>query len=111
MLQARCRVEALFIIGPGAFNPRPKVESAFVRLVPYQQPPCQIDDLRVFSDLVNQAFSQRRKTLRNSLKSLLSAEQIAEVGVDPAIRPEQLGLVDFANLANRVVAVAGKHDG
>jgi 16S rRNA (adenine1518-N6/adenine1519-N6)-dimethyltransferase len=87
------------------------VESAFVRLVPYQQPPCQIDDLRVFSDLVNQAFSQRRKTLRNSLKSLLSAEQIAEVGVDPAIRPEQLGLVDFANLANRVVAVAGKHDG
>jgi 16S rRNA (adenine1518-N6/adenine1519-N6)-dimethyltransferase len=111
MLQARCRVEALFTIGPGAFNPPPKVESAFVRLVPYRQPPCRIDDWRVFGELVNQAFSQRRKTLRNCLKSLLSSEQIAEVGVDPATRPEQLGLGDFARLANRAVGLSGGDDG
>jgi 16S rRNA (adenine1518-N6/adenine1519-N6)-dimethyltransferase len=111
MLQARCRVESLFTIGPGAFNPPPKVESAFVRLVPYQEPPCRIDEWHVFAELVNQAFSQRRKTLRNCLKSLLSAEQIAEVGVDPGTRPEQLGLEDFANLANRVVALSGGDDG
>ncbi len=110
MLQTRCRVAALFTIGPGAFNPPPKVESAFVRLLPYRTPPCRIDDWRVFGELVNQAFSQRRKTLRNSLKPLLTAEQIAAVGVDPAIRPEQLGLSDFANLANRLVSLSHGDD-
>ncbi len=103
MLQAKCRVEALFTIGPGAFKPPPKVDSAFVRLVPYASPPCQIDDWKLFSDLVNQAFSQRRKTLRNSLKAFLTAEQIRAVDVDPSDRPEQLSLQAFAALANLAV--------
>jgi 16S rRNA (adenine1518-N6/adenine1519-N6)-dimethyltransferase len=110
MLQARCRVEALFTIGPGAFRPPPRVDSALVRLVPYRQSPYQIDSWRVFGELVNQAFSQRRKTLRNSLKQWLSAEQIVAAGVDPATRPEQLSLREFAYLANRVVALS-KRDG
>ncbi len=100
MLQARCRVEALFVIGPGAFTPPPKVESAFVRLLPHSAPPCEIDDWTVFSQLVNQAFSQRRKTLRNSLRKMLDADQIMAAGVDPAERPEQLSLEAFAALAN-----------
>ncbi len=105
MLQARCQVESLFNIGPGAFTPPPKVDSAFVRLIPHPSPPCRIDDWTVFSALVNQAFSQRRKTLRNSLRKMLDAEQISAAGVDPGERPEQLGLEAFAALANKTAGL------
>jgi len=102
MLQYRCRVSALFTIGPGAFNPPPKVESAFVRLEPYDKPIVDVDDERQFSELVKQAFSQRRKTLRNTLRGLLDANEITAAGIDPSARAETLKLEEFAALANRV---------
>ncbi|MES9829938.1 MAG: 16S rRNA (adenine(1518)-N(6)/adenine(1519)-N(6))-dimethyltransferase RsmA [Candidatus Thiodiazotropha sp.] len=101
MLQARAEVASLFSIGPGAFNPPPKVESAFVRLLPLKQSPYQIDDWDRFSRLVSQAFSQRRKTLRNSLGMLLTADAITAAGIDPGNRAEQLSVAEFANLANQ----------
>ena len=104
MLQWRCAVELLFPVGPGAFRPAPKVDSAFVRLVPHAAPPVQIDDEDVFSDLVRRAFSQRRKTLRNTLKGLLDEQGIREAGVDPGLRAEVLSLAQFAALANRAAA-------
>ncbi len=100
MLQYHCRITKLFNVGPGAFNPPPKVESAVARLVPHKTPPVQIDDYPLFAKLVNQAFTQRRKTLRNALKNHLSAEQMATAGVDPGARPETLSLHDYANLSN-----------
>ena len=102
MLQYRCEVIHLFNIGPGAFNPPPKVESAFVRLVPYARPPVQVNDEVVFEQLVRQAFSQRRKTLRNTLRDLLAAKTISALGIDPGARAETLAISDFAALANRV---------
>ena len=99
MLQARCTVIPLFAIGPGAFRPPPRVDSAIVRLVPLAQPP-DIADQAVFARLVAAAFAQRRKTLRNGLKGLLSAEAIAGLGIDPGARAEQLALDDFVRLAN-----------
>lgn len=99
MVQYYCRVERLFDIAPGAFRPIPRVDSAFVRLVPHREKPVEVPDVAALSRLVAQAFSQRRKTLRNSLKSVLSAEQIHAVGIDPALRPEQLDLAGFAKLA------------
>jgi 16S rRNA (adenine1518-N6/adenine1519-N6)-dimethyltransferase len=101
MLQYRCRVTPLFVIGPGAFNPPPKVDSAFVRLEPYAQPPVSVDDEAVFAVLVRQAFAQRRKTLRNALREMLDADEIKEAGVDPTARAETLSLNAFAALANR----------
>ncbi|MET0110028.1 MAG: 16S rRNA (adenine(1518)-N(6)/adenine(1519)-N(6))-dimethyltransferase RsmA [Candidatus Thiodiazotropha sp.] len=101
MLQARAEVTSLFSIGPGAFNPPPKVESAFVRLLPLKPPPYQIDDWDRFSRLVSQAFSQRRKTLRNSLGKLLTADAITAAGIDPGNRAEQLSVAEFVNLAKR----------
>ncbi|MET0002003.1 MAG: 16S rRNA (adenine(1518)-N(6)/adenine(1519)-N(6))-dimethyltransferase RsmA [Candidatus Thiodiazotropha sp.] len=101
MLQVRAEVTSLFSIGPGAFNPPPKVESAFVRLLPLKPPPYQIDDWDRFSRLVSQAFSQRRKTLRNSLGKLLTADAITAAGIDPGNRAEQLSVAEFANLANQ----------
>jgi 16S rRNA (adenine1518-N6/adenine1519-N6)-dimethyltransferase len=100
MLQIRCRVESLFPIGPGAFRPPPRVESAFVRLIPWQELPYRVDDFNLFSHIVTQSFSQRRKTLRNTLKSLVTPEIMAQCGIDPAQRAEQLSPADFACLAN-----------
>jgi len=101
MLQYRCKVTPLFTIGPGAFTPPPKVDSAFVRLEPFARPPVTVDDEAVFATVVRQAFAQRRKTLRNTLRGLLDAEEIRLAGIDPALRAETLDLEAFAALANR----------
>jgi len=100
MVQLRCTVELLFTVGPGAFKPAPKVDSAVVRLIPHREMPVKIIDERRFAELVTRAFSQRRKTLRNALKGLLTTEQIEALGIDPMRRPETLGLADYAALSN-----------
>ena len=102
MLQYRCRVEPLFTIPASAFTPPPKVESAFVRLIPSAQPPVAVADEQCFAALVRQTFSQRRKTLRNTLRGILGAADIEAAGVDPGARPETLGLAEFAALSNRL---------
>ena len=102
MLQYRCRVTHLFTIGPEAFDPPPKVESAFVRLEPFHQPPVQVTDEVLFGKVVKQAFSQRRKTLRNTLRELLDAATITTLGIDPSARAETLAIQDFAVLANHL---------
>jgi 16S rRNA (adenine1518-N6/adenine1519-N6)-dimethyltransferase len=106
MMQYHCRVEALFDVPPEAFTPAPKVTSAVVRLVPYAEPPVSVLQLELLDQLVSQAFSQRRKTLRNTLKSLLSAEQMTALDIDPGRRAETLSLAEFASLANAVAKAA-----
>ena len=106
MVQYYCEVEHLFAVPPECFTPQPKVDSAIVRLIPHRAIPCVAKDLPTFSGLVNTAFGQRRKTLRNSLKNLLSGEQIAslknDLGVDPTLRPEKISLEQFVSLSNRI---------
>jgi len=99
MLAARCRVEPLFSIGSGAFTPPPKVESAFVRLTPYPAPPFEIADMTRFAQVVTQAFSHRRKTLRNALRGLADEAAILAAGLEPMARPETLSAADYARLA------------
>ena len=100
MVQVYCRAEPLFHIGPGAFTPAPKVESAFLRLTPHRPLPIQVQDPSFLSLLVAKAFAQRRKTLRNSLKGLVDAEQIQDQGLDPGQRAEELSVEAFVRLAN-----------
>ncbi len=88
------------MIGPGAFHPPPKVDSAFVRLSPHREPAFDIHDPAAFARLVSHAFAQRRKTLRNTLKPLLSTEAITACGIDPSVRAEQLAIAEFVRLAN-----------
>jgi dimethyladenosine transferase len=102
MVQLRCAVSRLFTIGSAAFSPRPRVESAFICLVPHRQSLVKIQDDHALARIVAQAFSRRRKTLRNALRKLLSEEQIRAAGVDPALRPERLSLQQFASLSNRL---------
>ena len=99
MLAAAAEVEGLFDVGPGAFQPRPKVWSAIVRLRPTANPRFEIGKDGVLRTLVTAAFSHRRKTLRNSLKGLLSAQDIESCGIDPQLRPETLAPAQFGLLA------------
>ena len=100
MVQSRCEALPLFDIPPSAFNPAPKVNSTFVRVTPFPEPRFVIDDPPFFSRLVAQSFNQRRKTLRNSLKELVTAEQMIRADVDPGLRAERLEVADFVRLAN-----------
>ena len=102
MVQYHCRVEHLFNVGPGAFNPPPKVDSAIVRLVPHAVLPHPAKDHRLLERVVREAFNQRRKTLRNTLKNLLDAQAIEAAGVDGSLRPEQLDLAAFVRLADQL---------
>jgi len=100
MLQQRYDIENLFTVPPGAFFPPPKVDSAIARLTPLTTPQHPVENQADFAELVKQAFSQRRKTLRNTLKKHLNAEQIEELEIDPSTRAETLSVADFARLAN-----------
>jgi 16S rRNA (adenine1518-N6/adenine1519-N6)-dimethyltransferase len=100
MLQAVCEVVPLFDVPPHCFNPPPKVESAVVRLIPKQRAAIGIDDPKVFEAVVRDAFSQRRKTLRNALSLQCGSEQLQSVGIKPELRAEQLPVGKFIELAN-----------
>lgn len=80
----------------------PKVDSAIVRLTPYAELPYPAKDARALDRVVREAFNQRRKTLRNTLKNLLSAEAIEAAGVDGSLRPEQLDMAAFVRLADQL---------
>ncbi|MFP8965615.1 16S rRNA (adenine(1518)-N(6)/adenine(1519)-N(6))-dimethyltransferase RsmA [Pokkaliibacter sp. CJK22405] len=100
MTQYFCAVQPLFIVGPESFNPPPKVDSAIVRLVPHDTLPHPAQSLDALDRTVRTAFSQRRKTLRNTLKPLLHPEQISSLGIDPGLRPENLSLKDYVALSD-----------
>jgi 16S rRNA (adenine1518-N6/adenine1519-N6)-dimethyltransferase len=98
MLQYYCQTEFLFDVAPECFNPVPKVTSAIVKLTPHQAPPVQIKDIATLDKIVKTAFAQRRKTLRNSLNSLLTVESLSNAGIDPSQRAETVSLEEFARL-------------
>jgi 16S rRNA (adenine1518-N6/adenine1519-N6)-dimethyltransferase len=102
MVQYHCQVTALFEVPPHAFTPPPKVTSAVVRLVPYAEPPNPINDVDVLEAVVTQAFAQRRKTLRNTLKKVIPAKAMEQAGIDPVRRAETLSLEEFVTLARLV---------
>jgi 16S rRNA (adenine1518-N6/adenine1519-N6)-dimethyltransferase len=99
MMQYHCQNEFLFEVPAESFNPVPKVMSAIIRLIPHARPPVSIPSIEALNKVVIQAFSQRRKTLRNSLKKLISEENILALSIDPQVRAEEISLKSFARLA------------
>lgn len=97
MLAPAVAAERLFDVGPGAFQPPPRVWSAVVRLT-VRAPPLFVVSPH-YAPLVAAAFSRRRKTLRNALGELMSREDISACGIDPGVRPERLAPQDFNTLA------------
>lgn len=108
MLQTRFRIERLFIVPPGAFRPTPLVASAIARLTPLGAARPRIDDEELFARVVAAAFGQRRKTLRNALKSLATEADLEREGIAPGARGETLSVSDFVRLANALAQAAGQ---
>ncbi|MEY3808162.1 MAG: hypothetical protein RI893_1138 [Pseudomonadota bacterium] len=104
MMQYYCLPELLFYVPPESFDPAPQVMSAIVRLVPHSQPPVMVNDISKLNRVVTQAFSQRRKTLRNSLKKLIAEEDIVALGIAPTLRAESITLAEFAKLSNLLLS-------
>lgn len=99
-LQVRFRIERLFTVPAGAFRPPPKVESAVARLTPLRQARTAVADEDLFARIVAAAFGQRRKTLRNAVRTLASEAELEAAGIDPGARGETLAVADFVRLAN-----------
>ncbi len=102
MLGCYLDIDALFDVDRQCFEPPPEVTSAVVRLTPLPEGTYGIDDEAELKRLVAQAFSQRRKTIRNALKSLASADDLDAAGIDGSLRPEQVSIGDYVALANRL---------
>lgn len=98
LAQWRCTAKILFDVNRGAFVPPPSVTSSIVRLEPRDEPlaPCRLHDLE---KITAAAFGQRRKMLRQSLKSLGGEALAAKAVIDPTARPEDLTIAQFAALA------------
>ncbi len=100
MLQYRFHIEWLIDVPPESFDPPPKVQSAFVRLIPKDVSTLNAKDPAKFAQLVQKAFSQRRKMLRNTLKGTLSDAGFAELGITPTCRAEDVTVEDYVRIAN-----------
>ena len=98
LCQYRCEVKKLFDVNRSAFTPAPKVTSSIVQLIPKPGNEC---DVRKLEKVTASAFGQRRKMLRSSLKAAFDAPEsvLAELGINPELRAEQLAVQDFVRLA------------
>jgi len=99
MMQYHCEAESLFDVPPESFNPVPKVMSAVVKLTPHSTPPVVVESIEKLNKVLTTAFSQRRKTIRNSLKTLITEEQIINLNIDPTLRAESISLYEFSKLS------------
>lgn len=110
MAQYYCRVEPLFIVSPGSFNPPPKVDSAIVRLVPHDELPHPAKDPKVLARVVREAFHMRRKTIRNNIKKLIDPVILEDLGIDTSLRPERLTLADYVRMADALTDLQQESD-
>jgi 16S rRNA (adenine1518-N6/adenine1519-N6)-dimethyltransferase len=100
MLQYSFWLEWLIDVPPQSFDPPPKVDSAVVRLIPKPAELLTAKDPARLSSLVQSAFAQRRKMLRNNLKGILDDAGFAVLGIAPTLRPEDLPVEDYVRIAN-----------
>ncbi len=104
-LQYRFEMEKVLDVGPEAFHPQPKVNSAVVRMLPRtQHDPAALDE-KLFAKVVMAAFSQRRKTMRNTMKGLLDLADFEALRIDAGARAETLAVGDFVRIANRFTSL------
>lgn len=99
MTQYYCQAMPVVEVGPGAFKPAPKVDSAVVRLIPKAVAQRANVPAEVLNRVCLEAFNQRRKTIRNCFSNIASAEQLESLGLNPTLRPEQLSVEQFTQLA------------
>jgi 16S rRNA (adenine1518-N6/adenine1519-N6)-dimethyltransferase len=99
MSQLYCETTMLFTVPPESFVPQPRVMSAIIRLRPKTHQ--RNINVTLLQEVLIQAFSMRRKTIRNALKGFLTAEDIESLGLDPKLRPENLSLDDYLSVLGK----------
>lgn len=102
MVQYYCKVEKLFVVDATAFDPQPRVMSTFIRLVPHQELPYVAKNINTLAMVVKQAFSQRRKMLRNTLQPVISVADLTRLNIDASLRPEQITVAEYVKISNAV---------
>lgn len=102
MAQYHCQIIPVLHVPPSAFMPAPKVDSAVVRLIPHSIKPVSVKSHTSLNQVCAAAFNQRRKTIRNSLKKVMSEAQLIELDINPELRAENLSLADFARIADNL---------
>jgi len=107
MLQYRFEMRKLFDVKRGAFRPPPKVDSAVVRLVPKPAAALVARDRATLARVVTAAFTKRRKQLRNALAGVIDEDGLRALGIDPRLRPENLGVPQYVAIANALGSGAG----
>jgi len=103
MSQYYCTSEMLFIVKPTAFKPPPNVYSAVIRIQP-RAPTLPANDLKLFGQIVREAFSHRRKTIHNAVKKIVPAELFEKLNINPQLRPQELGVEEFVKISNAMDA-------
>lgn len=102
MMQFFCRTQPLFHVPPTSFDPIPKVDSTFLRLIPHTHHSLTPKEISTLSTVVKTAFSQRRKTIRNSLQQLLPVTQLEKLSVDLSLRPQALSVNDYLSISKEI---------
>lgn len=104
MLQYRFYLEKLIDVPPESFRPAPKVHSAIVRMIPIPKNEIQVEDQKLYADIVLAAFGQRRKTLRNTLRGVVSESDFVLLDIDPGLRAENLSHKEYAKISNLITS-------
>lgn len=102
MAQYYCKMQIVLDVPPNSFNPVPKVDSSIVYLQPHLQPTITVTDTELLQKVTTVAFNQRRKTIANSCKTLITAAELEQLKINPLLRAENLTLTDYANITNYI---------
>ncbi len=104
MVQYYCKTDALFDVLPDSFQPKPKVTSSIIRIKPYQRLPFPCEDVAILADIVRDAFNMRRKTIRNSMKKIITTLELEQLEINPDLRPESVSIELFVKIANFIAS-------
>jgi len=104
MVQYQCEATQLFVVPPEAFDPMPKVESAIIYLKPLERYLGGDMPLEALNKIVTKAFSQRRKTIANTLKDIVTSELLLAEGIDLKQRPETLTIAQYVAITKAWLA-------
>jgi 16S rRNA (adenine1518-N6/adenine1519-N6)-dimethyltransferase len=102
LAQYYCQISIVLDVPPSAFDPAPKVDSSVIRFVPYTTPPVVVHNVDLLQHVTTTAFNQRRKTIANSMHSLLTAAELQQLQINPMLRAENLSLQDYATITNYI---------
>ena len=100
MAQYYCDMQIVIDVPPESFDPAPKVDSSIVYFNPHTKPLIKVENPRLLQRVTTEAFNQRRKTITNALKNLISNTELQQLEINPMLRAENLTLSDYAKITN-----------